>query len=166
MLHEAGYRCSVPSCRTILTIEIHHMEQVSEGGADDASNLLALCPTCHSLHHEGRIPDSSIRAWKAMQLTLNAAFDRRDVDALLALSILTDTLECSADKVLELGSLVSSGYVLADKVYGDTGSPAFGKFVVRLSEKGRLFVEAWKHGDLEAAVRARPLRRKRLQTPR
>lgn len=64
VLTEAGYRCAVPTCRTILAIDLHHLVWLSEGGPDDASNLLALCPTCHALHHRGEIPREALLIWK------------------------------------------------------------------------------------------------------
>src|SRR5688500_8238128 len=85
-LHEAGYRCANPVCRTILTLDIHHMVRLADGGPDSAENLLALCPNCHSLHHKGIIPAASIRTWKLLLMSLNQAFDQHAVDILLTLS--------------------------------------------------------------------------------
>lgn len=65
VLAEAGYRCAVPTCGTILAIDLHHLAWVSEGGPGDATNLLALCPTCHALHHRGEIPREALSLWKA-----------------------------------------------------------------------------------------------------
>ncbi len=64
VLTEAGYRCAAPTCRTILAIDLHHLVWVAEGGPDDASNLLALCPTCHALYHRGEIPREALLIWK------------------------------------------------------------------------------------------------------
>src|SRR2546425_266246 len=86
VLTEAGYRCAVPTCRTILAIDIHHIVEVSAGGGDDPSNLIALCPTCHSLYHRGTIPQESIRTWKAVLVALNQAFDVEALDQLIFLS--------------------------------------------------------------------------------
>src|ERR1700728_1479184 len=66
VLTEAGYRCAVPTCREILLLDLHHIWEVSEGGGDEATNLIALCPTCHALYHRGKIRVESIYAWKAM----------------------------------------------------------------------------------------------------
>src|SRR5262245_54602352 len=85
VLHECGYRCANPVCRMVLTLEIHHLEQVSDGGSNQPSNLLPLCPNCHTLHHKKIIPLSSLRAWKHLLLALNQAFDTRLVDLLLTL---------------------------------------------------------------------------------
>ena len=85
VLHEAGYRCANPGCRGIITLDIHHIEYVSEGGGNGADNLLPLCPNCHALHHGGTIPRESIRAWKMLLLSLNDGFSRAAIDLLLAL---------------------------------------------------------------------------------
>lgn len=156
VLHEAGYRCAVPACRTILTLEVHHIVYVSEGGPDTPENLLPLCGNCHGLHHMGKIATESIRAWKFLLLAANEAFDRRMVDVLLALALPGGPYECSADKVLDLAPLVASGMIRCEFIGGQVASPRFGKFFVSLSDKGRLFVEAWKRGDQRAAVDGLP----------
>lgn len=144
-LHEAGYRCSNPACRTILTIEIHHLDQVSEGGSNEVENLLALCPNCHTLHHNGGIPLSSLRAWKFLLLALNDAFDKRLADLLLALAKVKE-VHVSGDGVLQCASGIASGLVkLQTKMHSDD-------YWVSLTEKGARFVEAWKRGDQNAAV--------------
>jgi len=74
-LHESGYKCGNPACHSVVTLDIHHLEQVSAGGGDTAENLLPLCPNCHALHHRGVIPADSIRAWKLLLLTINEAYD-------------------------------------------------------------------------------------------
>jgi hypothetical protein len=42
VLTESGYRCAVPTCRTILALDMHHIWEVSAGGGNDPSNLVAL----------------------------------------------------------------------------------------------------------------------------
>ncbi|MBW1992993.1 MAG: HNH endonuclease [Deltaproteobacteria bacterium] len=85
VLHEAGYKCGNPVCRTILTLDFHHLIPVSREGSNRLENLLPLCPNCHALHHKGEIPIESIRSWKMLLLALNEAFDRRSIDLLLAI---------------------------------------------------------------------------------
>ncbi len=75
VLTEAGYRCAVPTCRTILAIDLHHMLEVSEGGGNEQGNLLPLCPTCHALYHRGEIKRESIYTWKSVLISLSQAFD-------------------------------------------------------------------------------------------
>src|SRR5688572_22739544 len=71
VLLEAGYMCANPRCRYIITLELHHMEWVKDGGENAADNLLALCRNCHGLHTVGEIPIEAIGVWKEMLATLN-----------------------------------------------------------------------------------------------
>ncbi|MBI4606090.1 MAG: HNH endonuclease [Planctomycetes bacterium] len=48
-----GHRCARPGCGRRLGLHCHHIRPRSEGGATAPENLLALCPTCHSLVHQG-----------------------------------------------------------------------------------------------------------------
>lgn len=165
ILHECGYKCSNPACRMVLTLDVHHIEYVSEGGGDSEENLLALCPNCHALHHIGHIPRESLRAWKFLLLALNEGFDRRAVDTLLALDML-DGVMVSGDGLLSCASLLASGLLKVDEkteIVETSGSffgPATTKedrvtnYWVVLSAKGRVFVDAWKRGDQSAAVQA------------
>ena len=154
----------------VLTLDIHHIEYVADGGGDGQENLLPLCPNCHSLHHKGHIPKASLRAWKLLLLALNEGFDRRSVDALLALDALGGVM-LWGDGLLTCASLVASGLVAVQEKHEvvENADPAwfsyFGpiglakeiriaKYWIELSNKGRAFVEAWKKGDQDAAIRA------------
>lgn len=85
VLIEAGYRCAVPTCRNILAIDLHHIVEVKDGGPNEASNLLALCPTCHALYTRGTISKEAIDAWKTMLVALTQAFDKESISNLLFL---------------------------------------------------------------------------------
>lgn len=71
VLTEAGYKCANPVCQTTLALDHHHIDYVSEGGGNEAANLIPLCPTCHSLHHKGVIAKEAILEWKERILRLN-----------------------------------------------------------------------------------------------
>lgn len=93
VLTEAGYRCAVPTCKTILAIDLHHIIQVRDGGGNIYANLIALCPTCHALYHRGVIAKESIAYWKDLLVKLNATpqsddngLDKRDSRALVAVA--------------------------------------------------------------------------------
>lgn len=45
--------------------EMHHIIPVSEGGTDDCSNLVLLCPNCHKMAHVGLITTDEL-----LELTL------------------------------------------------------------------------------------------------
>jgi hypothetical protein len=85
VLTEAGFMCASPRCRHMLTLEIHHIEEVKAGGGNEPHNLLALCPNCHSGFTRGKIPRSAIEAWKQMLLVVNHGLDRDSLDLLLFL---------------------------------------------------------------------------------
>lgn len=161
-LHEAGYKCANPACRTVLTLDIHHLDYVSEAGADSAENLIPLCPNCHSLHHKGHIPRESLRAWKLVLLALNEGFDRRSIDILLALDKLEGVMVWG-DGLLGCAALVASGLIRVEEKHEKVKMEGFlgtykgeqvQKYWIQLSDKGHSFVAAWKQGDQSAAVSA------------
>ena len=166
VLVEAGYRSAVPTCRTILAIDLHHMEQVSEGGGNDLANLIALCPTCHALFHRGIISRDAIYAYKGMLVALNHAFDEATIDGLLFLYGLQPVMRTarvedfvlprrgllvSGDGVLRFSRLIGSGLATFELVLfvGPTTS-----YKVELTPKGRMLVEAWMEGKRAALRRA------------
>lgn len=145
VLTEAGYRCAVPTCRMILAIDLHHIIEVSEGGENTLDNLIALCPTCHALHHRGEITADSIRIWKTMLVTLNNAFDRNTIDSLLFLRTLRpQQLRISGDGVLKYDRLIAAG--LAEFNLVMQNGPIM-LYEVGLTAKGKMVVDAWKSGN-------------------
>lgn len=148
VLIEAGFRCAVPTCRTILTLDLHHIVAVSKGGGNEPSNLLVLCPTCHALYERGEIPPQAIYSWKAMLVALNRAFDPEALDNLLFLrSLAPRQLLVSGDGVLKFSRLVATG--LASFALVMQNGPLV-RYDVQLTEKGRLLVDAWRSGDQTA----------------
>lgn len=155
VLHEAGYKCANPACRIILTIDVHHLDYVSEGGSNQPANLIALCPNCHSLHHKGHIPKESLRSWKMLLISLNEVLDKHSIDLLLALDKV-DHLMVSGGGVLECAALIAADFVEIEKDSKgglfEGGGQYEEKYWIELSEKGRSLVAAWKRGDQEGAV--------------
>src|SRR5262249_25707136 len=80
VLVEAGFRCAVPTCRTILALDLHHIVELSKGGQHDVSNLIALCANCHALYHRGTITLAAMMHWKGVLVSLSRAFDQQAVD--------------------------------------------------------------------------------------
>jgi hypothetical protein len=101
VLTEAGYRCAVPTCRNILALDLHHIVEVKDGGPNDASNLLALCPTCHALYTRGTISREAINTWKLMLVTLSHAFDQESISNLLFLYHMRKEIHARASKILK-----------------------------------------------------------------
>ena len=48
-------RCRVPGCRSARALEIHHIIHREHGGSHEAENLVLLCSSCHTAHHDGRL---------------------------------------------------------------------------------------------------------------
>src|SRR2546423_5255005 len=109
VLAEAGYRCAVPTCRTILAIDLHHIIEVEAGGPNELSNLLALCPTCHALYTRGTISRDAINVWKTILVALNHAFDKESISNLLFLKkTMTNEVAVLSDGVMEFLHLIAS----------------------------------------------------------
>jgi hypothetical protein len=147
VLTEAGYRCALPTCREILLLDLHHIWEVSEGGGDEASNLIALCPTCHALYHRGRIRVESIYAWKAMLIAIGRAFDVQTIDRLLFLDSLDDDfLIVSGDGLLHFDRVLAAGFATA--VQKANNQFQLVSYSVNITEKGRMLIAAWKGGNI------------------
>jgi HNH endonuclease len=149
VLTEAGYRCAVPTCRTILALDIHHIWEVSAGGGDGPENLVALCPTCHTPYHRGTIESASIYAYKSMLVAIGRAFDLEAIDKLLFLEILPkDYLIVSGDGLLHFSRLIAANF--ADFGMKANNNSLLVTYAVNISEKGRQLIHAWKQGDKAA----------------
>jgi hypothetical protein len=147
VLQVGGYKCGNPECRTILTLDIHHINAVSDDVTNDPENLIALCPNCHSLHQSLE----SVRAWKFLLLSLNEAFDRHAADLLLSLDK-TNGLWLSGDALTACGGLIATGLAEGKLVQTPIGAHQ-ALYRLRLTERGRLFLEGWKAGNQDKAIR-------------
>ena len=175
VLLEAAYRCANPRCRHILTLELHHIVWVKDGGGNDPDNLISLCPNCHSLHTAGHIPADAVLAWKGLLVSLNNPH-RGSADLLLVLREEEERLRnegyeadrrtsvpppfrFTGDGLGMLSGLMTSGLIEIDRRF--SGANAWGggmpSFTVRLTVRGRAMVDAWLAGepsDIEAALAA------------
>lgn len=146
VLTESGYRCAVPNCRNILALDMHHIWEVSAGGGDDPSNLIALCLQCHGLYTRGTIKAESIYVYKAMLVAITRAFDLEAIDRLLFLeSCSKDFLVVSGDGLLHFGRLIAAG--LASVCQKSNNNWQIVTYAVNISDKGRQLILAWKRGD-------------------
>lgn len=145
VLTESGYRCAVPTCRNILAIDLHHIVEVSEGGENSLSNLVALCPNCHALFHRGTISRDSIYAWKGMLVAISQAFDISAIDDLIFLKNLKEReLAVSGDGVLKFSRLIAAG-LAGFRMLMQNGPIVL--YEVGITKKGGLLVDAWTKGD-------------------
>lgn len=153
VLTEAGYRCAVPTCRGILALDLHHIEEMADGGGNDLANLIALCPTCHALYTRGTIARESIQVWKGMLVALGQAFDTHAIDQLLFLATPPSMqLLISGDGVLQFSRLIAAGLARFDLRMQNGPMILYG---VSLTTSGASLIEAWRAGrrtDLESAL--------------
>jgi hypothetical protein len=173
VLLEAAYRCGNPRCRHILTLELHHIVWVKDGGGNEAENLIALCPNCHALHTAGHVPEAAIFAWKGLLVSLNNP-NRGSVDLLLVLrqeeerlsadgydadvrSSIPPPFRFTGDGLGMLSGLLTSGLLEIDRRFSGVSASGGGmpSFTVRLTPRGRAMVDAWLEGkpsEIEAAL--------------
>ena len=150
VLREAGYKCANPTCRNIITLQLHHIIWVKDGGENSALNLIALCGHCHDMHTHKHIPHSAIVHWKGMLHALNYAFSKESMDLLLFLFLRGDQPHLyTADGVLRFAGLFAGGLVeFGDQMCEETFANILdSRHVVQLSDKGRHLVEAWREGN-------------------
>ena len=171
VLLEAGFKCANPICRHILTLELHHIDWVKDGGGNVPSNLVALCPNCHSLHTAGHISRAAIEAWKSLLLSLNNPH-RASADLLLVMYEEEQRVGQSAsgesepplfrftgDGLAILAGLLTSGLIEITRRFSGASYFAGGgmpSFEVRLTPAGRRLVAAWRGGTpaaIEEALR-------------
>ncbi|WP_197704010.1 HNH endonuclease [Cohaesibacter sp. ES.047] len=85
VLVEAGHRCAIPTCRHI-DVDVHHIVFVEQGGKDAYENLIALCPNCHRMTHQGKIDRKALRIYKSNLRFLHDKYSQAEMDILFELS--------------------------------------------------------------------------------
>jgi hypothetical protein len=55
VLRRDHQRCVVPGCRNARFLDLHHVQPRSEGGGNDADNLITLCGAHHRAAHRGEL---------------------------------------------------------------------------------------------------------------
>ncbi len=72
VLVEAGHRCAIPTCRNSANIDLHHIVPWEKCKDHKADNLIALCPNCHRLAHDGTIDKKSLFKYKEISQKLSS----------------------------------------------------------------------------------------------
>ena len=111
---------------------------------------MALCPTCHGLHHRGDITQEALYTYKAILISLGNAFDVATVDQLLFLdAVNARTLQLQGQGVLTFMRLIAAGLASFESIGRDMGVEFYR---VGLTQRGRALVDAWKSGKRERVV--------------
>jgi len=113
-------------------------------------NLVALCPTCHGLHHRGEITQEALYTYKEILISLGNAFDVATVDQLLFLDTVNEgTPQLQGQGVLTFMRLIAAGLASFENTGRDMGVEFYR---VNLTPRGQALVKAWKSGKRERVV--------------
>jgi hypothetical protein len=128
VLARDGLRCANPGCGRRRNLHAHHIEFRSKGGRTALANEIALCETCHSLVHTGRLeisgnPHSGL-TWKPRPTSACAQlrdaeallFELRDLDAEISGRAL-------AGRSQAVGAQVGNGSIQQSAVADSNGAP-------------------------------------------
>lgn len=127
----AGFRCVVPTCRALNDLDAYPLA---------GDELVCLCAACQQRYRHQGIPSPEVMAvYQDRIQELSRALERSAIDLLLYLGKL-EWLAVSGDKVVEAAALLNAGYLYADY----KNAP---QYRLRLTHKGRQFMEAWLAGQ-------------------
>jgi hypothetical protein len=145
---EAAYQCARPRCRQNLTLDVHHIDWVKDGGGNDESNLLLLCPTCHAKFHRGVYTTEAIWHWKGLLVAMNNAFDRKTMDTLLMICAVPGIV-VSGDGLINYASLHAMHLVKFDIASQSAGPVVTTAAKIEPTDRGKMLVDAWNSDDAE-----------------
>jgi hypothetical protein len=143
VLMEAGYRCSIPTCRFPIT-ENAHIVSWAQSKDHSYENLIALCPNCHTLYDNGKIDRAALIAYKKKLMFLNDIYSRFELDVLDYLKSHRRAIipgELLIKRLLEEG-IVEHEEEIATHSFGDE-EDILGIFSVILTQKGQELLEDW-----------------------
>lgn len=147
VLIEAGHRCAIPTCKATTT-EIAHIVPWKDCKAHTFTNLIALCPNCHTRFDHHEIDRKSMLAYKRNLSLINSRYGDAERRVLRLFADHPQESEIRLPGGLDL----LLWYLVEDGILEDLGprSMIVGGFatskVYRLTESGRAFVEEWKKG--------------------
>jgi hypothetical protein len=153
VLTEAGYMCAVPRCGQNLTLDIHHVVEVSKGGGNTVANQIPLCPTCHAKYHRGMIAPESIRVWKGVLQTTSSPYDRESYELLHYVREMGGVVRVSGDGALMFRRLIVRDMVTPKfkpesrvRTHPAANVAPSNIYELRITEKGKCMLEAWLEG--------------------
>jgi HNH endonuclease len=143
VLVEAGHRCAIPTCRQTTT-EIAHIRPYHKVKKHEYSNLIALCPTCHTRFDRKEIDRKSMRIYKRRVAFLSDRYSRYELNAL---DYLSTKKRAIVPGCLIVKNLLDDGLI---ERYEETTLQAFADgdeelsfFPIVLTQSGRDFLDAW-----------------------
>ncbi len=155
VLVEAGHRCAIPTCRMTTTV-IHHIEPYAIVKEHSYSNLIALCPNCHSRVHNKEIDKKSIKMYKKKIVFLSDRYSKFELNVLdYLMKMEKNNKVCVSGYLLVKNllddDLIYNAHTIATFGYSD-GTKELNEFVVALTKKGKKFVLDWKDVDDDSLI--------------
>ena len=143
VLVEAGHRCAIPTCR-FPTTELAHIEPWEKVQTHEHSNLIALCPNCHTRYDKGEIDRKSMLIYKQKITFLSDRYSKFELNVLDCLS--KNGKVCvygyvSVKNLLDDG-LIANSHTIATFDYSD-GTKEVNEFVATLTPQGKEFLSHW-----------------------
>lgn len=113
ILVEAGHRCAIQTCRSLIEVDVHHIIPLKEGGKDEYENLIALCPNCHRMADRNKIDKESLRMYKNNLRFLYDKFTLFEIDILFELEKAPKDamIQWPSYLILLVKRIIESGYV-------------------------------------------------------
>jgi hypothetical protein len=77
LMLEAGYRCSVPACKTVEPLQIDHIVDYAKVKEHQFENMIVLCANCHNRKGKGprRLDRKALRVIKRNLGVINARYN-------------------------------------------------------------------------------------------
>lgn len=70
IIHRVGTICCYPNCKETISLDVHHIVPRHEGGTNNASNLIVLCPKYHRLADRGAIPRRRLKMYNVTKMEM------------------------------------------------------------------------------------------------
>lgn len=144
ILIEAGHRCAVPTCRSVVGVDIHHIKPWSECKEHKYLNLIALCPNCHRMAEKGDIDKKSLYLYKNNLRFLYDKFTAFEVDLLYELINLYPGEKYQFLPFLRLliKRLLEAGYVTYEETMAQVamGNIKLNPDLIEITDSGRQFI--------------------------
>lgn len=151
LLIEAGYRCAIPTCRTVAPLEIDHIDDYAGVKEHKFENMIVLCRNCHGLKGDKRrqLDRKALGQYKANLSVLNNRYGDLERRVLQYFADNADKKEItlSGGMGLQLSHLIRDGYLerleqsLRVKIDQADVFPMIENY--RLTQAGREFINHW-----------------------
>ena len=144
ILVEAGHRCAIPTCRSIV-VDVHHIIPWEKCKKHEYTNLIALCPNCHRRADKRNIDRKSLRMYKNNLRFLYDKFTTFEVDVLFHLEKAPENvaIQFPSYLILLVKRIIEEGYIKwiktpeGVKIGGMKANPDY----LKITDKGREFVK-------------------------